>query len=426
MTSSVRIHIKPRARYTAPLRYTLDLISRHFEAPFQFVDKPEGADLLFDHEAENTEVIAVDFYRILDAPSARLSHHIWMRDGPWILDDHDKKDLLATIFYMVNCLQERNAPATEIDQFGRFKYSESYQARFDCIADNLVMNYIRSLSNQWELPLKPAQPSKVHISHDIDALRGSLLQTTWHLLKSGRLNDALRKFLTLKPRPYDNLVELEAINESLGVTSTYFFIPQTGYGQFGIKNADYGPNTLKRAISVVGRRNNEVGLHKSSSRKPIVSEMEALGTAGQFNRYHFLAHRPHIAWAEMDEAGISVDCSLGFAEHYGFRNSYGFPFRPYNFEKGTAMNLVVSPLHIMDGTLWSYMHLPATSFADQVTSFLNEHREDALISILWHNTSITDIPHAGLRKAYCDILKYLDQNEVATTLCSDILKEYGA
>jgi len=422
----VHVFVAPDTTYSGPVRYSLRLIFRHIDGELIFSDNADDAHLVFDHDHNRSEPLAIDFYQAYSDNSLWLSHENWMTSGPWLQDAKGNKDLIATIFYMVNCLQERNAPDTEIDQFGRFKYSASYQFKYQCITDNLVLGNCSSLATQWRLPQKAASPSRIHLSHDIDALRGSLLQTSYHLVKHGRFADAIRNAVKLNFQPYDNLKDLEEINDSHDLKTTYFFIPKQGRGAYGIKNADYSLDRMKQAVAELSKHGNEIGLHKSSVKTPLAEELSAMPTGTAFNRYHFLAHQPHSDWKLMEQAGITVDCSLGFAEHYGFRNSYGLPFRPYDPESGEAMKLVISPLHIMDGTLWGYMSMNLGDIPLHLIDFLEKNRENTIISILWHNTSITDIPFYGLRKTYHELLTHISKNQFVSVLCSDIKQEFEA
>ncbi len=126
----------------------------------------------------------------------------------------------------------------------------------------------------------------------------------------------------------------------------------------------------------------------------------------------------------MEEAGVSVDCSLGFAEHYGFRYSYGLPFKPYDPISGHAMNLVVSPLHVMDGTLWSYMKLESGELTSHITDFLAKHRTGKVLSILWHNTSITDIAFPGLTETYRAVLNWINKSDFTSITLKQLAEEY--
>ena len=57
-------------------------------------------------------------------------------------------------------------------------------------------------------------------------------------------------------------------------------------------------------------------------------------------------------YREVEEAGLKLDTSLGFTEQWGFRNSYGLPFMPYDQERERVLKIVEAPLHVMDRTFY--------------------------------------------------------------------------
>ena len=88
---------------------------------------------------------------------------------------------------------------------------------------------------------------------------------------------------------------------------------------------------------------------------------------------------------------------------------HGFPFHPYNPKTKRPFRFLEVPLIIMDGTLWNYMGVSAKDLSRFMIRFIEEHQKDCLISILWHNTSLTDFPYPGLTAAYLELLAYADK-----------------
>ena len=76
-------------------------------------------------------------------------------------------------------------------------------------------------------------------------------------------------------------------------------------------------------------------------------------------------------------AVLKVDCSLGFAETPGFRNSYGQPFLPYNLSEDRPYRFVEVPLNIMDGTFQRYMKVPVKETATRVIDFFEKNKYDS-------------------------------------------------
>lgn len=405
------VYIKHETSYYHPIKYVMGLIQRHSRDEICITEQATSDALIFDHENPNSEPVAIDFYAQYEDSTHPLSHEIIFTEKPVIRINDIVEDLVSTIFYMVNCLQERNAPSSNIDHFGRYKYSASYQYRFNCAEDNLVLNYIKELLQRWGLEVAPPRTSNVFLSHDIDALDGSWKHIVYYLVKQKRLITAFKALVRgLTGTPfYRNIPELLALHKRFGIKSTFFFIPVQGRGQHRIQNADYDIDEESELLQLIKSQGHSFGLHKSSKTSTLKEELKQLPYPTEYNRYHFLSHQPHKDWDHIEAANIKVDASLGFAEHIGFRNSYGLPFHPYNPVTKEAFRFLEVPLMVMDGTLWDYMGLSAADLGERVIRFIDQHKTDCVISILWHNTSLTEYPYPGLLEPYIEVLAYLDK-----------------
>ena len=82
------------------------------------------------------------------------------------------------------------------------------------------------------------------------------------------------------------------------------------------KNADYGVDQIAKYCNSSATS----GLHKSSTSMSYVDEMKSLPIKCIANRNHFLRFELPHHWHALDDSGIAIDASLGFAEHHGFRN----------------------------------------------------------------------------------------------------------
>ena len=404
----------------------LGLIERHTTDKFNFIDHWTDESLIFDYDHEDSEPIAVEFYLKYEQQTASLPHETFFVEEPVMRINPSDKDFVATIFYMVNCLQERNCQSTDIDHYGRFRYSSSYQYRFDCAEANLVLKYIHELILRWKMSVIPPEKSKVFMSHDIDALDGSWKHIVYYLLKQKRIIAAFKAVgqRIMRLSYYRNISKLLEYHRQYGIKSTFFFIPYKGKGRYGIQNADYNIIEETELINSILSLGHSVGLHKSSKTSSLNDELAILPFDTNYNRYHFLSHQPHEDWDQLEAAGITTDASLGFAEHIGFRNSYGQPFHPYNYKTKQAFRFLEVPLTIMDGTLWNYMKISPDDLARRVINFCEKNKTDCLISVLWHNTSLTDHPYPGLLRGFIEILDYMAESETEFLEIDNISAKY--
>jgi len=420
------IYIKPDTEYYHPIKYVMHLIQRHAVDQIIVTDRLTNDCLIFDHTREKSEPIAIDFFSKSEQQNVPLPHETFFPEAPVIRNSANDIDLVATIFYMVNCLQERNSPRSNIDHFGRFKYSASYQHRFDCVEENLVQKYIFELFERWQWePISP-QKSNVFLSHDIDALDGSWIHIVYDLLKQKRIITAIKALfrgITHKPY-YRNIHEILNYHRQYGIKSSFFFIPVKGKGRYRIQNADYNIREELELLDLISSQGHSLGLHKSSKESSIAEELEQLPFSTEYNRYHFLSHQPHKDWERLEAANISIDASLGFAEHIGFRNSYGLPFHPYNPKTKEAFKFLEVPLMMMDGTLWGYMGIGPGELGERAIRFFEKNRTDCLISVLWHNTSLTEYPYHGLKASYLQIMEYINQTTLTFVELDKISSEH--
>ena len=179
----MKIYIRQLTNYYYPIRYVIKLMEKNQSCRFDYVESAKDATLIWDHLDEKSQPISLSFYNDLKNNRSNLNHTICFRGSPFILCEKGKKDVIATIFYMVNCLQELSPQENDFDQYGRFKYKSSYQSRFNNIEENLVQEEIDHFFEDHGLK-GTKKESTIFISHDIDTIYGSLFQDgLWALKK---------------------------------------------------------------------------------------------------------------------------------------------------------------------------------------------------------------------------------------------------
>ena len=181
----MKVYLKERTNYYFPVRYVLKIIEKNQSVRFTWVERPEAADLCWDDTHPASQPLALSFYDALATDDPDLRHATIFQEAPVIRTSSEEKDPIATVFYLINCLQEFNADQTQLDAFGRFAYQSSYQYRFGNIQENLVQREIDQFVKQHALS-GVARKSTFFVSHDIDSLYGSWLQDGFWALR--RLN----------------------------------------------------------------------------------------------------------------------------------------------------------------------------------------------------------------------------------------------
>lgn len=421
----IKIYIKPKTNYYFPTLYILKIMEKNQNINFDFIASFEDADILWDHLNPNSQPIQLSFYNALQNGKFNLlTHTDVFKTSPIIYNDKGEKDTIATIFYMINCVQEFNYSEKNLDQYGRFRYESSYQHRFNVIEKNLVQQQIDLFFTNNNL--KGIQKrSAFFISHDIDTIYGSFFQDGFWALKKMKIGVILTLIaneLIRKPH-WRNIDKIIKINSEYDIRSTFFWLVNKGKGVAKIKNADYDIRKERDLIKLVNEARFTNGLHKSCSKMGINEELQKSNLNSRYNRYHFLNFLPIRDWEKISDSELEFDCSLGFAERYGFRNSYGKSFQPYNIKKQKPYNFVEAPLHFMDGTFHKYMKVATNKISDIIINFFEDNPYNCDFSLLWHNTYFTKYKYNSFLDEYKKVLSYIYESKIESFSPEEIVKQ---
>ena len=420
----MNIYIRKDTNYYAPVLYVLKIIEKNRNIHFAFLNSSEKAQIIWDDQNDSSENISLKFYNILSNNKNGLNHESLFSSSLGIQDEKENKDLVATIFYMINCLQEIAPNVNELDQFGRFKYTSSYQSKFENIQNNIVEQLIDAFCKKHEINGKKNQ-STFFISHDIDTIYGSFLQDGFWALKKMNIGVILSLIafeLCRKPH-WRNIDRIIKINNEYDIRSTFFWLVNKGKGVQNIKNADYRLKKEKELLKLVEQSNNTNGLHKSCSAMNIDDELKKGELKTTYNRYHFLKFLPHRDWAKISDSILNFDCSLGFAEKYGFRNSYGKAFQPFNIDQNKPYDFIEAPLNFMDGTFHKYMKIPTNEIGNKIIGFYEMNSENCDFSLLWHNNYFTNYKYNSFIDEYKKILSFIYESKIECVSPKDLIEK---
>ncbi len=420
----MKIFIKRDEVYTKPLKYILSVLSKNKSIPVTFSQTKTDAQLIFDHTDSTSIAVNSWFYETL-LKKKIFRHENYFTANCYILFPETKKqDYLATAFYMINCFQEYDNH--NVDKYGRYQFSGSYQNKFNCIEKNIVQACFDSFCNEYPVfggSLKSDKKTKVFLSHDIDSIYGSFLQDGLWAIKKGRLDVILKLVMSeilLKPN-WKNIDKIVKLHSEHDLKSTFFWLATQKIDSNKVKNADYSINKLGDLLSITKSN----GLHKSCMSYSFDEELDMLPFKTNLNRYHFLKFAVPTAWENIQNSKINFDASLGFAERYGFRNSYGLPFKPYNIDTGEEYSFIETPLNVMDGTLYRYMKVPKNKTAQGIIDFIEKNKTNCIISILWHNPYFTNhYKYGGYLEEYKKVLLYLNEEGIKSITPDEIINEF--
>ncbi|MBK8505394.1 MAG: hypothetical protein IPL46_26265 [Saprospiraceae bacterium] len=393
------------------IKHTLSLFENHFDVKFNY-----GQEAMIHVALEKEADIRISEKFIGAVERHRFNHYELMIDAPIILCEDGTPDYLSTCAYMVNFLQEYVETPDYFDEFDRFRFEKSYQYRFNCVTENLVLqNFIKLQQHctAFKHLRRNTRPSKLWVSHDIDYLYHTIwpdLKTAIKKLRFDQIFDLL--FSGNKKRPDQKIFEkIISINEKHGVTATFFWLAnrnifKTRSGD-KIENANYHLDDPKvqDLINLVRDAGCELGVHQSLGCKSIIAEIEQIDQRITINRNHYLAGKLPDLWRSLEKTPITRDATAGFSAAMGFRNSYGSPCRPFDVVRNRPYDIEVYPLHIMDATFMNQRYRPQQA-KKEIIDFMEKNKTDCTISFLWHNNYFSDVKFAPWITVYEEILRY--------------------
>ena len=348
-------------------------------------------------------------------------------------------DVISAAFYLLSGWQEYFS--SERDRHGRFPYAASVQKQYNFVALPVINYYFDVLRAAVEhVSGQAVQPRRwgtqqaefaAFISHDVDNLRSAWKAPAKAALKQrkiGYFGKLLWQHFT-QPDAWDNLEVVVTATAGYGAESTFFILPANGQIANGTPNADYKltPLLWQRLAAL----NCTVDLHGSigtaTNAQQLKAEDEVLDASGL--RFHYLSWEPRQTPTIIEQGGLLFDTTLGFAEHFGFRNSYCQPFYPFNFEQNRAAYFLEIPLNVMDATLHhpNYLQLKPTEILPALAPVFAEiKRFGGVASVLWHNENFDPANVQNGPQQFHEIMAHLQQQGAAFRTGREIWQEFTA
>ncbi|MEM1128368.1 MAG: polysaccharide deacetylase family protein [Bacteroidota bacterium] len=187
-----------------------------------------------------------------------------------------------------------------------------------------------------------------------------------------------------------------------GGTATYF-IKAGAHGPYDVAYATEDAY-LQRRLEALRADGFEVGLHPSfhahTHAAYLKAEREALaaavGAPVTSVRQHYLRYQGPLTSRLQAAQGFTVDSTLGFAEHEGFRHGTCHPFRVYDLERDQPLPIWEYPLAVMESTLFNRRHLDLKAAIAATEEVLRQcQRFGGVAVMLWHNTLWDELDYPG-------------------------------
>lgn len=320
--------------------------------------------------------------------------------------------------------REENRPGLR-DSFGRFPY---YASENRNVFDPAVSRFLHDKGLRMDYP--DDHGFAVVLSHDVD----NLCQSNYFRKEL----DSARALMAGDPREcIDNLRrprvvrqyldtrEIMDLEERYEARSTFFFLAVDE----GDPDHSYDIATIRSDLRHVSTLGWEVGLHGSQAAHQDLDRMvkektaleAALGHPITGYRNHFLRFSTPLTWRLLHQAGFRYDSTLGYADCVGFRNGMCHPFKPFDLEKGSLIDIVEIPLAVMDAALfYNHMRLDPASAWELVREMIDTTEKlGGVICILWHNTYM----RGDHLKVYTKVLDYCRDRRAWMTTGESVRKQ---
>ena len=419
---SLKIHIANDLSGRHIIHYTLQLIAANKGIEFAYTSQAADSGLQITADLSSQLPLCLPFYQNLTAQNFAGIKAL-AGDNYLFHAEGGQRDYLASIFYLVNCIQEYGEEKT--DKYGRYPYMESVQKKLGFYHQNIVQQLIDEfLSGHPVLSrLTPTKrKSTFFLTHDIDTIYGAKNQNGHYALKNHqyfKIPGLLWNHYFSVPN-WLNMDKIMAIEEQYGAVSSFYWLVHKDK-----QNADYRIHTplTRGMLKLIRDKGFGIGLHKSLRDTSFTEEVELLGMPVNGQRYHFLKFNLPRAWEDLEKAGLKLDTSLGFSEDFGFRNSYGLPFMPFNLKKNKVYDLLEVPMNVMDGNFF-YQGKTLAQAENALIDWLDKNKENAVITINFHNNFFDDMLYAGYDKLYITLLKYFEQAGMKSMAQKDLIAEF--
>lgn len=331
-------------------------------------------------------------------------------------------DILGLTFWML-CRGEEIG-RTDLDEHQRFPSKHSHAFEHNYLERPIVDEWLDILK-QIIQRVWPGSALKVHqfevkVSHDVDrpgryafkSLKGLIRSSAGDVLIRRDLLAALRApwiwwYGRVKKRlhpwdPFNTFEWLMDRSEEHGLTSAFYFI--CGRTD-AARDALYDPEmpAIRALMRRIHERGHEIGLHPSygtyldpktlaaeSNRLRRVCAEEGIEQKSWGGRMHYLRWDQYITLRAWNDAGMSYDSSLTYADRPGFRCGTCFEYPAFDLVNDRALGVRERPLIAMEGSVIAahYLGLGPTEAAFEKFNLLKSRCKQVggTFTLLWHNS----------------------------------------
>ena len=335
-------------------------------------------------------------------------------------------DIIASTFFMLTRWEEY--VVKERDSHNRFSAKSSTAFKYGFLNRPIVNEYVELL---WEalsyLGINQERKKRTFQlipTHDVDLPRlwwnfKDFVRTLGgSLLRRGDFRgaiDLIQKYITKRflraKDPFDTFDYLMKISERNKLTSHFFFMSGGTSSKDNYYEIDHP--IIIDLIRNIQRRGHSIGFHPSynayNNAKQFIKEKKALESVTshpvKIGRHHFLRFQVPTTWQIWENANMTWDSNMSYADCEGFRCGVCYPFPVFNFLEKRELKLIEKPLIVMDGSLVTYQDITPEEGYQKVNNLLQEVKKyNGEFVFLWHNSAFNTPLWLPFQKIYERIL----------------------
>jgi len=423
------------------ISYIIDFLSRssvsklgivHYGLPENACDKTK---IIIIPAFNNFEIITLPetpFDKILETPILFGNSRIERINGKIIV----YADIIVSSFFLLSRYEEILKSECR-DKYGRFLSKDSviFQQGYGNrpLADEygvLLRTWLKEAGfNDFE---ENKGFSKIFLTHDVDApfhflhFKSVLKQIIINILNKNIINSTIKLYYDInfddyytfpKIIKYDNDFKRTLAEET--VQSIYFFL--TAGSLLNLKYYNIDSKKIKLLLNYLIKNNSKLGLHisREAGLNPKKIKREAYKLKMKIKQDILYSRHHYLLWKEpedieyMQQAKITDDFTLTYADCIGFRVGTCRPYRFINPITKELTDVIIHPLEIMECTCDRYMALDYENAFSHCKNIIDQvYKHNGELVLLWHNTEFLGNNYQEI--LYINILEYIK----SLTLCA--------
>lgn len=331
-------------------------------------------------------------------------------------------DILGSSFFMLTRYEE--IVKADRDEYDRFPATASLAHQEGFLERPIVDEYVEilwaAMSWLWPSLKRKNKTFSIQVSHDVDwpsrygflSLPQIIRAMAGDIFMRGNVwNAAFGPFIRLTrgknihpSDPYNTYDYIMNVSEQHGIASSFYFICGHSPKNFTVHYEIEHP-AIRHLLRRIHERGHEIGLHPSydtyNRPQEIVLEAdhlrqvckgEGIEQAQWGGRMHYLRWETPTTLYGLEQAGMSYDSTMTYADYAGFRCGTCHEYQAFDPVSKRKFSLHVRPLIAMEGTVLGKKYM-GLSVADAYEKFVKLKQAcrsvNGAFTLLWHNDWLT-------------------------------------